>query len=147
MHFFSSKRHNGDSLNVDILWKFRRYAKNNWILRRPDLTKESIDKLFMTHRDNLSINLEPLKKTKSILLKNKPILHRLRRCQQKFLPATDKLFEKTFFSDTQRTKIQVPNPFLRFYRVAKCGTHRVMRSKRSRLGLDDIDLIRGALKR
>jgi hypothetical protein len=42
--------------------KFRRYAKNKYIFRRSNLSKETFYKLYMTPGHNLLVNLEPLEK-------------------------------------------------------------------------------------
>ena len=58
-----------NSFGVDIGQKFRKYGKNKWILRRADLSKEPFYKLYMTPRDNLSVNPEPLLKRKFCCLR------------------------------------------------------------------------------
>ena len=55
---------------LKICRTFENMAKNNWIFRRSDLSKESFYELYMTPQDDLSPNLEHLSKWSFCFQKN-----------------------------------------------------------------------------
>ena len=76
------------SSKFKFVQKFRKFTKNTCILRYPNSTKESFSKLFMTLRQHLSMNLEPVSTPNLNFCGKRNPLQPMTKSRQNFLLAT-----------------------------------------------------------